>query len=93
MYRDHLEDMINFFNAYGVYESKHINQAVIDRYIRYSQTVAKNKNITINKRIGILTAMLKRTAITNPTAATTTVAMMIFFIFIVPPPYAKPAKP
>lgn len=62
MYRDHLEDMINFFNAYGVYESKHINQAVIDRYIRYSQTVAKNKNITINKRIGILTAMLKRTA-------------------------------
>ena len=62
MYRDHLEDMINFFNAYGVYESKHINQAIIDRYILYSQTVAKNNNITINKRIGILTAMLKRTA-------------------------------
>ncbi|MCM1131690.1 MAG: site-specific integrase [Roseburia sp.] len=62
MYLDHLGDMINFFNAHGVYETKHINQDIIDKYIWYSQVVAKNKNITINKRIGILTAMLKRTA-------------------------------
>ncbi len=62
MYLDHLGDMINFFNAHGVYETKHINQDIIDRYIRYSQNIAHNKNITINKRIGILTAMLKRTA-------------------------------
>ncbi len=62
MYLDHLGDMINFFNAHGVYETKHINQAIIDKYVWYSQSVAKNKNITINKRIGILTAMLRRTA-------------------------------
>ncbi|MDE7264522.1 MAG: site-specific integrase [Anaeroplasmataceae bacterium] len=62
MYLDHLGDMIEFFNAHGVYETKHINQDIIDRYIRYSQNVAHNKNITINKRIGILTAMLRRTA-------------------------------
>lgn len=60
-YRDHLEDMIRFFNACGAYESKHINQSVIDRYVRFSQN-AHNKNITINKRMGMFTAMLKRTA-------------------------------
>lgn len=60
-YRDHLEDMIQFFNACGAYESKHINQSVIDRYVRFSIN-AGNKNITINKRMGMFTAMLKRTA-------------------------------
>lgn len=62
MYLDHMGDMINFFNAHGVFETKHINQDIIDRFIGYSQNVAHNKNITINKRIGILTAMLRRTA-------------------------------
>lgn len=62
MYLDHLGDIINFFNAYSVYETKHINQDIINRYIRYSQNIAHNKNVTINKRIGILTAMLRRTA-------------------------------
>lgn len=61
MYLDHLGDMINFFNAHGVYESKHINQNIIDKFISFSK-FKNNKNITINKRIGILTAMLKRTA-------------------------------
>lgn len=61
MYLDHLGDMINFFNAYGVYETKHINQDIIDKFINYSK-FRNNKNITINKRIGILTAMLRRTA-------------------------------
>lgn len=61
MYLDHLGDMINFFNAYGVYETKHINQDIIDKFVSYSK-FRNNKNITINKRIGILTAMLRRTA-------------------------------
>lgn len=61
MYLDHLGDMINFFNAFGVYETKHINQDIIDRFVRYSKS-KNNKNITINKRVGLLTAMLKRTA-------------------------------
>lgn len=62
MYKDHLGDMINFFNSLGIYESKDINQEAVDKYVRYSQNVAHNKNITINKRICILTAMLRRTA-------------------------------
>lgn len=61
MYQDHLGDMIDFFYAHGVYETKHINQAIIDKFINYSKS-RNNKNITINKRIGLLTAMLKRTA-------------------------------
>lgn len=69
MYLDHLGDMINFFNAHGVYETKHINQDIIDKFVSYSK-FKNNKNITINKRIGILTAMLRRTAeaglITHP---------------------------
>lgn len=60
-YKDHLEDMIHFFNSCGAYETKHINQNIIDRYIRFSVN-AGNKNITINKRVGMFTAMLKRTA-------------------------------
>lgn len=61
MYQDHIGDMIEFFYAHGVYETKHINQTIIDRFIAFSKS-RNNKNITINKRIGILTAMLKRTA-------------------------------
>lgn len=61
MYQDHIGDMIEFFYAHGVYETKHINQTIIDRFIAFSKS-KNNKNITINKRIGILTAMLKRTA-------------------------------
>lgn len=61
MYQDHLGDMINFFYAHEVYETKHINQAIIDKFINYSKS-RNNKNVTINKRIGLLTAMLKRTA-------------------------------
>lgn len=61
MYLDHLGDMINFFNAFGVYETNHINQDIIDKFVRFSQS-RQNKNITINKRVGLLTAMLKRTA-------------------------------
>ena len=60
-YFDHLEDMIRFFNGCGAFESKHINQDLIDRYVRFSKN-ANNKNITINKRIGMLTAMFRRTA-------------------------------
>lgn len=61
MYLDHLTDMIDFFNAHKVYETKHIDQTIIDKFVRYSVSM-KNKNITINKRIGLLTAMLRRTA-------------------------------
>lgn len=59
-YFDHIGGMIRFFNGCGVYETKHINQDIIDRYIHFSKN-AHNKNATINKRIGMLTAMFRRT--------------------------------
>ncbi len=61
MYLDHMGDMIKFFKAHGVYETKDISQDIIDKYIRFSIS-NHNKNITINKRIGMLTAMFKRTS-------------------------------
>lgn len=60
MYQDHIPSMIDFFCSCGAYETKHINQALIERYMKFCLSRG-NKNITINKRIGMLTAMLKRT--------------------------------
>lgn len=60
-YNDHIPNMIKFFNSCGAYETKHISQSLIEKYVRYSLNIG-NKNITINKRIGMFTAMLKRVA-------------------------------
>ncbi len=61
MYQDHIPSMIDFFCSCGAYETKHINQSLIERYMKFCLSRG-NKNITINKRIGMLTAMFKRTA-------------------------------
>ena len=58
-YNDHIPTMIKFFNSMGIYESKQFNQDVIDRFVKFS-IASQNKAITINKRIGMLTAMFKR---------------------------------
>lgn len=63
-YNDHIPTMIRFFNSCGAYETKHINQSIIDKFVRHSLS-SGNKNITINKRIGMFTAMLKRVAKTG----------------------------
>ena len=61
MYRDHIPNMISYFASHNAFESKHITQKLIDSYIRYS--IAKGiKNVTTNKRVGMFTAMLKRTS-------------------------------
>ncbi len=61
MYQDHIPNMIDFFCSCGAHETKHINQSLIERYMKFCLSRG-NKNITINKRIGMLTAMFKRTA-------------------------------
>lgn len=60
-YKNHLPAIIRFFNQSGAYETKHIDQKLIDKFVQYS-LFNGNKTVTINKRIGMLTAMLKRTA-------------------------------
>ncbi len=61
MYLDHMGDMVKFFSAHGVYETKDVNQDIIDKFVKYCKS-RNNKNITINKRIGMLTAMFRRSA-------------------------------
>lgn len=57
-YKNHLPAIIRFFNQSGAYETKHIDQKLIDKFVQYS-LFNGNKTVTINKRIGMLTAMLK----------------------------------
>lgn len=61
MYKQHIPGIISFLNSQGIYETKDINQGAIEKFVKYSISI-NNKNITINKRIGMLTAMLKRTS-------------------------------
>lgn len=58
-YKENLKLTCNFFIANGVYETKDINQAVIDKFIRFSLS-RKNKPATINKRMNILQTAFKR---------------------------------
>lgn len=61
MYNSHIPSMIKYFAAHEAYETKHISQKLIDSYVRYSIGTGV-KNVTINKRVCMFTAMLKRTA-------------------------------
>lgn len=62
MYKDHIGVMIEYLNAFNVYETKQVNQQIIDKYVVYCLTERNNKPVTINKRIGMFTAMLNRCA-------------------------------
>ncbi len=62
MYKDHLGVMIEYLKAFEIYETSQINQEIIDKYVAYCLTERNNKPVTINKRIGMFTAMLNRCA-------------------------------
>lgn len=57
-YKSHLIPMIDYFKAHNVFETSQLNQEIIDKFITFE--LAKGvKNITINKRIKMLKAMLR----------------------------------
>lgn len=58
-YEDNLKQVFKFFKMTGIYETKYIDQELIDRYIKWEHAQG-NKTITINKRMGILKTALKR---------------------------------
>lgn len=58
-YQENLKLIFDFFIFNGVYETKDINQNIIDKFIKYSIS-RKNKPTTINKRMSILHTALKR---------------------------------
>ncbi len=61
MYKDHLSLMIEWLYAFNVFETNQITQTIIDKYVKHCLS-NNNKPITINKRIGMFIAMLKRCA-------------------------------
>lgn len=58
-YRENLNLVFKFFKLEGIFETKYIDQRLIDKYISWEKSQG-NKNQTINKRIGILKTALKR---------------------------------
>lgn len=58
-YKENLKLIFDFFILNNVFETKDINQDIIDKYVRFSIS-RNNKPATINKRIGILTTSLNR---------------------------------
>ena len=60
-YKETLTLIFKQFFFYQVYETKDIDQQVIDRYVKYCLS-RNNKPLTINKRIGVLKTMLLKLA-------------------------------
>ena len=60
-YKENLELVFRFFKTKGVYETKYINQELIDEWIKFS-LYNNNKPITINKRMSVLKTALNRVA-------------------------------
>lgn len=57
-YKVHMSYVFSFFRSMKINETKDLTQEAIDSFVKYSK-FNNNKNITINKRLGVFVGILK----------------------------------